>query len=148
MFENYNAPGAEYLEVLDHFNTAPTDISGTTRRLYNKNHQFYGVEAKHLMPFNLYFHLTESSGQNIDFFIKECNIEFSVYSKPARIPVIFKTLRGDVVFDSSTQDLKIEINQEEAKQLKQETYCMQLKLVYPTGFYILHSEQDGLLVIR
>jgi hypothetical protein len=147
MFENYNT-FLEYPLILDSPSEVENHNSGATKLLYNKKGQFYGVEAKYLMPFSLYFHLTEASNQDITSMICESVVEFSIYSKPSYKPLIQKTLLGKEIFNSTAQDLKIDINQEEAQRLSQETYYLELKLNYPSGYYILHSEQDGLLVIR
>jgi hypothetical protein len=47
-----------------------------------------------------------------------------------------------------SSDLRVLINQEEAQLLKQEAYEISVILRYPTGFYKLFTETDGLLVVR
>ena len=141
MFEKYTALNLE----------APSEeeiLPKGVKRLYNKNDLFYGVEAQHQMPFSLYFHLTEASDKPLTTFVSDCEVEFEIRSIVTHKPVVFKKFLGNAIFNSTTNDLKIEINQEDAQQLKQETYTMTLKLVYATGFYILHNEQNGVLVIR
>jgi hypothetical protein len=148
MFDNYNKPAYDFLIV----SRCPNEIEGqksfTVKELFNKNHKFYGIEAQYLMPFSLYFHLTEATDQALDSFIKECRIEFSIYSTPTHKTVLLKSGLASSYFDYSTKDIKIEISQEEAQLLKQETYQMSLKLIHPNRFYILHSESDGVLIIR
>jgi hypothetical protein len=144
MFDSYNIPNLEYYNASECLERN----SGTTKMLYDKNNRFYGVEAKYQMPFSLYFHLTEASNQSIEEAIKNSNIKFSIYSKPSGKSLISKTLKGESVFNPSSRDLKIDINQAEAQLLAQETYYMHLVLACTEGSYVLHAGSDGVLVIR
>jgi hypothetical protein len=148
MFDNYNKPTYDFLMATRGLNVIEDQKSSTVKALFNKNHEFYGIEAQYLMPFSLYFHLTEAADQALDSFIKECRIEFSIYSTPTHKTVLLKSGLASSYFDDSINDIKIEVSQEEAQLLKQETYQMSLKLIHPTRFYILHSESDGVLMIR
>jgi hypothetical protein len=115
--------------------------------LYNLNNKIYGVEAKHEMPFTLYFHLEEKSNQSLLDFIFSSTVEFKILTKGHKL-ILAQTFKGADIFNIETSDLIINISQDEALQLKQESYVMDLRIINAEGSYKLFSEQDGVLVIR
>jgi hypothetical protein len=100
------------------------------------------------LPFDLYFHLEEENDYPLEQFIAECTVELSLCTRPLGKVIVSKVLSGKDIFDSFASDLKITITQEEAGQLRQETYGIILKLIHTTGTHIIHSERDSVLVIR
>jgi hypothetical protein len=148
MFDNYGKPDLyNYTNICDH-GDHKTRYFGNLKNLYDKKQRFYGVEAKYLMPFDLYFNLIEAEGQPLEQFLTECSIELSICTKPAGKPVITKVFSSKDVFNALTSDIKISITQEEASQLHQETYSIILKLIHSTGVYLVHTERDKVLVVR
>lgn len=145
MFDNYNSPNICFC---DNTTGSMDEISGSLKNLYDKKQRFYGVEARYLMPFDLYFHLEEENGYPLEQFIPECTVELSLCTRPLGKVIVSKVLSGKDIFDNFASDLKITITQEEAGQLRQETYGIILKLIHTTGTYIIHSERDSVLVIR
>jgi hypothetical protein len=145
MFDSYNIPtnvcGCSC-------SPAEAETINNLKLLYDIKQRVYGIEAQYQMPFTLYFHLDEANCLPLEAFISNCSVEFALINRINHKPVLEKSLSGKAQFEPLTNDLKIEVTQDEASQLKQESYGISLKLVYPTGFYKLFSEQDGLLVIR
>jgi peroxiredoxin len=52
------------------------------------------------------------------------------------------------IFNTETCDLAIDIFQEEAKQLKKETYTLTVILTTETSEHKIFTEKDGYLVVR
>lgn len=150
MFYNYDNDIDIILPPVELPNLKPIQSSTGISILYNLKGEMYGVEAKHGLPFTLYFHLDELHGWQLDDLMASSMIEFKLITQNHKV-ALEKTFAGSDIFTRS-QDLIITINQEEAAQLKQESYKMDLKLVSTTSttsyFYPLFSESDGLLVIR
>lgn len=117
-----------------------SDISG----------KIYGIEAPHLQPFILYCNLVETSNQSLDDFIKNCLVEFRLYSKGGNHKLALEKIFSPIdKFNSYSRDLVIEISAEEAVKLKQETYYFDIKLTHSSGCYRLFSEKNSpLLVVR
>ena len=116
--------------------------------LYNVKGECYGVEVKHQMPFELFFHMDETHGWPLDSLVSESIVEFKLFTRGNHKVILQKEFAGTEVFNSLSSDLRILINQEEAQLLKQEAYEISVILRYPTGFYKLFTETDGLLVVR
>ena len=148
MFDTYKMQDVIPQTDCRKFSQFSNENLGNTRLLYNKNNRLYGVGVKYLMPFSLYFHLTEASDQYIDQFMSKCSVEFSIYSKPAHKAIFSKVFLGRDIFDPYTQDIKIDLTKADAQVLKQESYTMELRLLCEGEQYIVYSEQDGLLVVR
>ena len=148
MFDSYN--NLTYDSYINSCSPIEQSIASSSylKALYDKKQCFYGVEAKYQMPFSLYFHLTEATDQYLDQFIADCGIEFSICTKPLGKPIITKVLSGKDAFNIITKDIKVDITQDEAQLLNQETYSIILKLIHTTSTYIIHSERDSVLVIR
>lgn len=147
MFDNYTKNFNNYLNFPCSVKQCSSSLENL-KALYDKKQCFYGVEAKHQMPFSLYFHLTEATSQVLDSFMAECDVEISICSKVNEKAILTKVFAGKSIFNVTTQDIQIEISQEEAGLLKQETYGIILKLIHTTGTYIIHSLRDSVLVIR
>lgn len=148
MFDNYSSQNLNVYQDSCCLMTQFEASSSYVKDLYDKKHRFYGVEAKYQMPFSLYLHLIEMTNQSIDQFISECSIELNICTIPYKKAILSKVFVGKNVFNKDTQDIKVDITQEEAQQLNQETYSLIVKLFHTTGTYIIHSEHDGVLVIR
>lgn len=116
--------------------------------LYNVKGECYGVEVKHQMPFELFFHLDEAHGWPLDSLINESSVELKILTRGNHKVILQKEFIGTEIFNSMSSDLRVLINQEEAQLLKQEAYEISVILRYPTGFYKLFTETDGLLVVR
>ena len=142
MFNNYSIQNlVNYTDIHQDFEQKTSYL----KNLYDKKQCFYGLEAQYLMPFDLYFHLTGDVNTSL---ITDCIVELSICTKPANKPILTKVFSGKTIFNEQTSDLKITIEQEEASQLRQETYNIILKLIHTTGTYIIHTEHDGVLVVR
>lgn len=148
MFDNYNNETNINIPPLNASNSLlkPIQSSPNLALLYNLKGELYGIEARHNMPFVLYFHLDEMSGQNLNDFVAKSLVEFKLITQNHKI-AFEKVFNGAEIFTSGS-DLVISINQEEAQSLKQESYWIDLCLRQPVGFYRLFSNKDGLLVIR
>ena len=145
MFDTYKLPGIAIQEDCPKLSQLNL---GNIRPLYNKNNQFYGVGVQHLMPFSLYFHLTEASDYQIDQLMSESSVEFNIYSKPVNKVLFSKVFLGKDVFNPCTQDIKIDLTKADVQIFNQESYSMELKLICENEQYIVYSKQDGLLVVR
>ena len=115
--------------------------------IYNIKGELLGVCAKHGMPITLYFHLEELHGYSLTDFVTDHNVEFKLYSLSGK-EVFAKTFEARDYYNVASDDLLVEIDQAEANTLRQETYCMEVKLTSSTGFYTLFAPADGTLVIR
>jgi hypothetical protein len=148
MFDGYNSLNSDSYINSCFLLEQPGASDSYLKALYDKKQCFYGVEAEYQMPFSLYFHLTEATNQPLDQFIANCVVEFSICTKPLGKPIITKVFPGKDTFNINTQDIKVDISQDDAQLLKQETYSIILKLIHTTSTYIIHSERDSVLVIR
>lgn len=115
--------------------------------IYNIKGELLGVCAKHGMPITLYFHLEELHGWPLAEFVTGHNVEFKLYSLSGK-EIFAKTFKARDYYNATSDDLLVEIDQSEANKLRQETYCMEVKLTNSTGFYTLFAPADGTLVIR
>jgi hypothetical protein len=142
MFNNYNTQNlANYVNIDSYTEQTASGL----KNLYDKKQRFYGVEAHYQMPFDLYFHLV---GDTEALSVSDCIVELSICTRPANKVIFTKIFSGKEVFNTQTFDVKLNITQDEASQLKQETYNIILKLIHTTGTYIVHTEHDGVLVVK
>jgi hypothetical protein len=145
MFDNYNFPGVIECNCN---NSTESEVGVNTRLLRNLKQQIYGIEAKYLMPFTIYFHVEDPQSWPLASFISEAEVEFNVIIPGTDKKVITKTFKGAEVFLTESSDLKIELTDTDISVLKQETYKMQLEARTSTKFYRFFDVGDGLLVIR
>lgn len=124
----------------------PSSASNTAL-LYDIKGRPLGVEVRAGMPFDLYFHLEELHGYNLQEIIYDASVELLFLSVNHKV-ALEKHYNAIEQYDSSTSDLVLHIDQEEANKLKQETYQLKVSLVWEDGTYILFSEQDGVVSIR
>lgn len=144
MFNSYNKPIEHTLchqPQLQNQNVKPIiDIQG----------KFLGVQARHALPFKLYFHLENFTSEENKNFISDILAGTAVFE--------LLTLNGKsvlkqeypviAVLNQDTNDLEVTISSEEAVQLRRETYVMRVDLVAAAIPYRVYSEKDGYLVIR
>ena len=142
MFDSYNVPE----EHMWHCNES-CFLPENHTDLYDIKGRQIGVAVKHEMPFKLYFHIDELNNLPFVDFILQSEAEFKLLTKSHKV-ALTKTISCTDIYDVATGDLMIEITQDEAKSLKQESYGVELKLNQATGFYKIFTEADGLLVVR
>ena len=149
MFKNYEN------NIDAHLDTSPPCILPPLRPITNRsnaalltNHrnEIYGIEVAYRMPFTLYFHLDEMYGWPLDELIYQGTVVLQILTSTHKL-VFEKIFKAEEIF-TPANDLVIDISQEEAEALLQESYRINLTLKHKTGFYELFSENDGLLVVR
>lgn len=151
MFINYDNNIDLELPAFEHISVPhlkPMTSIPSISLLYNVKGECYGVEVKHQMPFELFFHLDETHGWSLDSLVNESTVEFKLLARGNHKVILQKEFLGREIFNSMSSDLRVTISQEEALLLKQEAYEMSVILRYSTGFYKLFTESDGLLVVR
>ena len=151
MFINYDNNIDLELPTFEHISVPhlkPMTSIPSISLLYNVKGECYGVEVKHQMPFELFFHMDETHGWSLDSLVNESMVEFKLLARGNHKVILQKEFLGKEIFNSMSSDLRVTINQEEAMLLKQEAYEMSVILRYSTGFYKLFTESDGLLVVR
>jgi hypothetical protein len=147
MFINYDNPTRPICEVPQPH--CHHSLEGV-RPIIDIKGRILGVQTRHTLPFTLYFHLENLNSME--------NTE--IVSKLLKSKAIFKilTLNGKIALtqeviiknnlDQYTNDLIINISQDEAKKLKKEAYVMQLDLIIENASYRIYSEKDGYLLVR
>ena len=110
--------------------------------------RIYGIEAKYLVPFNLYFHLDELTGKPLADLIANSSVSFRILNKGTHKIIVEKSCPASTIYSETSSDLIISIDSEDMKKLKQETYTISLTLQNDSEFYNLFSEADSLLVVR
>lgn len=112
-----------------------------------------GVQLKHSDPFSLYFHL-EDCGTAME--TTETSLADLVLSSVTKIEIInvsgkvemTKEFDSAAIFNTETNDLKLDFSHEESKSLKRESYKLSVKLCWGEDYYEIFTPADGLLIIR
>lgn len=106
-----------------------------------------GICARYGTSFDLYFTLSGLvEGSSIEELILKSNVSFKLLDYWHEKVLEIVQLAEQAYIGNNC--LKITITEEQAKQLRQETYYMQLSLIWDTGSYLLYNTDNGFLTIK